>query len=116
MRAALSTETAQSNISREQFILWLLDAKGEDQLCKETALPPDLLLCCLSRLSTNLIIPKSRVRQLAQGILDAKSNKAIAYDYGLSSHTVKMYMYRLFRLFEVSSRAELGNKLRALKP
>jgi len=50
---------------------------------------------------------------LVQGVIDAKTNKAIAEELGLSINSIKVYLYRIFTKLGVENRAELANWGRA---
>ena len=58
-------------------------------------------------------VSEFRERQLIQGLLAAKENKEIAFDAGLSSGTVKLYLHLLCRKYGVPNR--VGLALLALK-
>jgi DNA-binding NarL/FixJ family response regulator len=50
-----------------------------------------------------------RDRQMLKGLLEAKANKEIAFNCGLTVYTVKLYMTRLFRKIRVYNRMEAAN-------
>ena len=52
-------------------------------------------------------------RSMLQGLLEAKSNKLIAFERGLTEKTVKTYMFKLVRMNAVHSRMEAANWARA---
>src|SRR6266699_3049412 len=56
------------------------------------------------------IVPELSVRerQVADLIQQAKSNKEIAYELGLTIGTVKEYLFHIFRKLGVSNRTELA--------
>ncbi|MCB2100655.1 MAG: hypothetical protein KDE22_07280 [Rhodobacterales bacterium] len=58
-----------------------------------------------SRLDTSALPP--RILQVLEGLLAGKSEKRIAKDLGLSPHTVNRHVQRLYRHFDVNSRAQL---------
>ncbi len=49
-----------------------------------------------------------REKQIVHLIQQAKSNKQIAYELGLTYGTVKEYVYHIFRKLNVSNRTELA--------
>jgi two-component system nitrate/nitrite response regulator NarL len=49
-----------------------------------------------------------REQQVIGLVAQAKPNKIIAYELGLSEGTIKEYLYRIFRKVEVSNRTELA--------
>jgi len=50
---------------------------------------------------------------LIQGVIDGKSNKAIAADLGLSCNSIKVYFSRIFDKLSVGNRSQLANWGRA---
>ena len=50
----------------------------------------------------------AREKQVADLIQQAKSNKEIAYELGLTTGTVKEYLFHIFRKLGVSNRTELA--------
>lgn len=60
--------------------------------------------------SESKVVQRLSVRetQVADLIQQAKSNKEIAYELGLTTGTVKEYLFHIFRKLGVSNRTELA--------
>ena len=48
-----------------------------------------------------------RALQVVRGIFDDKTEEGIAYDLGISAHTVHSYLIRIYQRLDVSSREQL---------
>jgi DNA-binding NarL/FixJ family response regulator len=71
----------------------------------EAAVSPDWLSAELDRSHPALSL---REQQLVDLVIQAKSNKEIAYELSLTVGSVKEYMHRVFRKVGVRSRTELA--------
>jgi DNA-binding NarL/FixJ family response regulator len=57
--------------------------------------------------ATGEILLTSREEQVVALVTDGLSNRNVASELGLSEHTVKKYMFRIFEKLGISSRVEL---------
>jgi DNA-binding NarL/FixJ family response regulator len=63
---------------------------------------------CLRVVSaTGEILLTSREEQVVALVIDGLSNRNVANELGLSEHTVKKYLFRIFEKLGISSRVEL---------
>jgi DNA-binding NarL/FixJ family response regulator len=57
--------------------------------------------------ATGEILLTSREEQVVALVTDGLSNRNVANELGLSEHTVKKYLFRIFEKLGISSRVEL---------
>jgi DNA-binding CsgD family transcriptional regulator len=55
----------------------------------------------------------NRQKQILNLLADGSSNTQIAASIGISEHTVKVHLWRLFKRYEVNNRTEAAMKWRA---